>query len=348
MTLSCLQVLGREFCQECDFINDPNCLQRQYLCGHYNKIIEELSMHTILKDDDYYFLGASYYGIFHELSGIGIKCYMAIKSQNNIKIFLAKMYEEKYQKTGRFGDQISFMRVKESLSILQDLEKSSFCSVSHLTKSGILSETRLIAYKEMENIFFQRNQAIADSMSNIFEAIRSIISKSSEFEGDYFLKMQESELSNRYLLEIEGIMGDFIGSISKTKNRLQVNNEKILSESKKVEDKLKKVEEIQKDFQEKLGGITPERYEEMRLKYLDLLNNGLTLTGKMIDYINDYYEKIFKGSFFKIKEILKIGSNESSSSIENLESMWRHYGKNVSFRSTCKTRPNLWFCKEEL
>lgn len=337
-------VFGSNFCNDCDFSNDLSCLSRQYLCGHYFKIIEDFSMHSILKDEELYYLGASYYGVFHEVSGIGMRCYMAIHAQSLLRNYLTRMYKEKYVKTGRLGDQANFIKVKESLSILNDLENASFCFDGRLSKNEILTHARYFTHEEIEKIFFKKNHLISSLIEGMNDSIRSIITKSSDFEDVYKAKRQEGSSGQRYIDDIEKIIKNHIGSIVKSENGIVINDTEIDKKLSEISLTHNEVMTIQSEFQKKLGNVTPEEYEEMRQKQIHKNNLSIEKITSMINFIECFFEPFFKTKILELKSKVQSQFNDKEPSIDDLESMWHIYGTKTSF-SLCQKRPNLWFCK---
>lgn len=339
---------GNPCLDDCNLGQDKICLKRKYLCGQYHVVVEHLSMQQVLSEEDRYYLGAAYYGLYHEFRDIPLKCLMVIKSRNHLQSFLTNIYREEFEKTGRFADFETFSNVRSSLNMIAELKSIPDCLESTQTKSELIILSRMLAQEMVENSFLDPSPkgGISDAMIGLNETLGSFVGKSSEFETKYKVKVEESKTGKRYRDEIIDLINAYIGKVTRGKTSIKINNQRLSSLADKNNLSVKKVSEVRKNLDVALGNITPMEFEEKRVETVMGMKKIAERMIGVIDVINQIIEKrIINDGLKTLKSLLASDKViEDCPQLEQTKELWIEYMNNRQLQRYCKEHPKYWFC----
>ena len=263
LTAEAQQICGPALAQ-CDLQQDSSCLQKNYACGNYETIVQTLFVEDVgLTDDQKYFVGASFYGLYIRERAKGLECEMVKFSREYLSDYLGSL-EKQFDKIGSFGTVGQMDQLYHGTQMLNALNEVTGCVESAFTRARIQTIARSDALDRSKNVFLNPPDEAKQAFDTLLIALRSFVSRASDLETGIALRRVEIQSAHNHLGAIGAIFQKVFGTVSIDGANVTVDTSTLDGLAASSSSRLASVVAEEADFKAALGGISAEEYANIR------------------------------------------------------------------------------------
>lgn len=340
------QVCGPALAQ-CDLQEDEACLRKTYACGNYETIIQTLFLEDVAPTDDQkYFLGASFYGLFVRERAKGLECEMVKFGREQLTDYLSSQ-KLKFSQSGSFGTVAQMDQIYHGTQMLDALNAVTGCVESAFTRARIQSIAAAEAVDLSRSVFLNPPTEAKQSFDTLLLALRGFVSRASDLETGIALRRVEIQSARNHLAAIGEIFKRVFGSVAINGATVTVDSSTLDAIATESARKLGAVVVEEEDFKAALGGISAEEYASIRSETVAKAEQFLKESAFHINMVGKALPTDTTRPFWQLVETLG-AENPGKSAGDDLAAIragWRARGDQTGLCAQPQAAQRVWYCR---
>jgi hypothetical protein len=335
------QACGPELAQ-CDLQQDNACLRLTYACGRYETVAQTLFVEDVaLTDDQKYFLGASFYGLYVRERSKGLECEMVTFGREYLSDYLTSV------RSKPFGLAAGMDQIYHGTQMLNALNAVNGCVESALTRARIEQLSADEALTQSESIFLDPPDEAKSLFNRLLLALRSFVSQASDLETGIALRRVELQSARNHLDAIGAIFKGVFGTVSIEGANVALGTGTLDDLFAGAHAMLATVKAREADFKAALGGISAETYADLRSRNVANAQALLKASAFHVNMIGKVLPTDPGAPFWRLDAVLE-GENASKASQDGLAAIraaWRERGDRLGLCAHPQAPARLWYCR---
>lgn len=340
------QVCGPALAQ-CDLQQDDSCLKKNYACGNYETIVQTLFVEDFAPTNDQkYFLGASFYGLYIRERAKGLECEMVKFGREQLSDYLTSL-QQQFSASGSFGTVGQMDQLYHGTQMLNALNAVNGCVESAFTRARIQSIARSEALDRSKSVFLNPPTEAKQAFDTLLIALRSFVSRASDLETGIALRRVEIQSANNHLGAIGEIFRKVFGTVSISGPNVTVDSSTLDGLAAGSAAKLATVAAEEADFKAALGGVSAEEYAGIRTRNVANAEQLLKESAFHINMIGKALPTDTSKPYWRLVAALET-ENAGKSARDDLAAIrqsWRERGNQTGICAQPQAAQRVWFCR---
>ncbi len=332
----------------CDLQTDDRCLAKYYACGQYDTIVrtlyaEDFAPTAVQK----YFIGASLYGMHVRTRAKGLQCEFIKGAREYLQDYLTSKALQ-FQEVGSFGSVSAMDQVYHATKMHEDLKAQTGCLESAYTRARIQNIAKSRAVDLAKNVFLNPNDQMQDHFDTVVLALRGFVSKASDLETGIALRNIEIQSGNDHLDVISGIFADIFGTVEMTPTDVNIDTTVLDDLDRQSRAYLRDVEVEETEFQQALGGVSPEQYAQIRSDNVRNAEDMLKESAFHINMIGELLPTDTDKPFWRVWQAVHAEGDERSAfeNLAEIKRQWAEFGRNSGLCVPGAAGMRKWYCRD--
>lgn len=340
------QVCGPALAQ-CDLRDDDGCLKKHYACGNYETIIQTLFVEDAgLTNDQKYFLGGSFYGLYIRERAKGLECEMVKFGREQLTDYLTAL-QQQFATSGSFGTVGQMDQLYHGTQMLDALNAVNGCVESAFTRARIQAIARSEALDRSKNVFLNPPTEARQAFDTLMLRLRKFVSDASDLETGIALRRVEIQSARNHLAAIGEIFKKVFGTVSISGTAVTVDSATLDGLAAGAAARLATVAAEEADFKAALGGISAEEYAGIRSQNVANAEQLLKESAFHINMIGKALPTDTAKPFWRLVEALNTPNpgKAASDDLAAIRQAWRERGTQTGVCAQPQAAQRVWFCR---
>ncbi len=332
---------------QCDLQQDEACLKKTYACGNYETVIQTLFVEDLgLTDDQKYFLGASFYGLYVRERAKGLECEMVKFGREQLSDYLGSL-QQKFSESGSFGTVGQMDQLYHGTQMLDALNAVNGCVESAFTRARIQTIAKSEALDRSKNVFLNPPTEAKQAFDTLLIALRSFVSRASDLETGIALRRVEIQSARNHLAAIGEIFKKVFGTVSISGPAVTVDTSTLDSLAASSSSKLTTVAAEEADFKAALGDVSAEEYANIRSQNVANAEQLLKDSAFHINMIGKALPTDTVKPFWRLVDALNTenAGKSASDDLAAVRQSWRERGDQTGICAQPQAAQRVWYCR---